>query len=116
MLANGEFIERAIANLVGNALKYGPAGDTILVTVLEDDGHATCDVHDNGPGIPEAEVAQLFTPWFQGREHRSRRDGVGLGLRFVQVVAERHHGQVSVRSPPGEGTTFRLSLPSLQLD
>ena len=116
ILANGEFIERAIVNLVGNALKYGPAGDTIAVTVHEEDGQAICEVHDNGPGIPAGELEQLFTPWFQGREHRSRRDGVGLGLRFVQVVAERHHGRVSVRSAPGDGTTFRLALPSLPME
>jgi two-component system OmpR family sensor kinase len=86
------------------------------VTVHEEDGQAICEVHDNGPGIPAGELEQLFTPWFQGREHRSRRDGVGLGLRFVQVVAERHHGRVSVRSAPGDGTTFRLALPSLPME
>jgi signal transduction histidine kinase len=116
VLANGEFIERAIANLIGNALKYGPAGDTIEVGVHEDDEIATCEVHDNGPGIPDQDLAQLFTPYFQGREHRGRRDGVGLGLRFVHVVSERHRGRVEVHSSPGEGTTFRLCLPRLQLE
>ncbi len=116
VFANGEFIERAIVNLISNALKYGPAGDTIDVEVREDGDRTVCDVHDNGPGIPEGDVEQLFSPWFQGQAHRGRRDGVGLGLRFVQVVAERHRGRVRVRSAPGEGTTFSLSLPSLQLD
>ena len=116
VLGSGEFIERAILNLISNALKYGAAADCIRVHVLEDGDDAICEVHDNGPGIPAHEVPNLFNPYYQRPEHRGRRDGVGLGLRFVQVVAQRHNGRIDVHSAPGEGSTFRLILPRLAMD
>ena len=116
VLGSGEFIERAILNLISNALKYGPTGDRILVRVLENGDEAVCEVHDNGPGIPAHELPNLFNPYYQRPEHRGRRDGVGLGLRFVQVVAQRHNGRVEVQSAPRQGTTFRLVLPRLVME
>ena len=116
VLGSGEFIERAILNLISNALKYGAAADCIRVHVLEDGDDAICEVHDNGPGIPAHEVPNLFNPYYQRPEHRGRRDGVGLGLRFVQVVAQRHNGRIDVHSAPGKGSTFRLILPRLAMD
>ncbi len=118
VLGSGEFIERAILNLISNALKYGPAGDCIRVRVLEHGDEALCELHDNGPGIPENELPNLFNPYYQRPEHRGRRDGVGLGLglRFVQVAAQRHNGRVVVQSAPRQGTTFRLVLPRLVME
>jgi signal transduction histidine kinase len=64
-------------------------------------------VHDTGAGIPPEHLAQAFTPFFSTRAH-----GSGLGLAIVQQIVREHRGQVTIESPPGQGTTVTVRLPA----
>ncbi|MEM7100748.1 MAG: CHASE2 domain-containing protein [Pseudomonadota bacterium] len=116
---NGELLERALVNLLTNAIKYSDVGTKIEVTVEEAhlDTHSnkeiTVRVSDEGHGIPEAEIAHIFDPYFRSSEQvLAENRGTGLGLRFVKTVIERHNGKIEVDSRWGEGTTFTIRLPS----
>lgn len=106
----GEFglLQRALLNLVLNAVRFAPAQTSVEVRVHGGDGWAEASVTDHGPGIAPADRAQLFR-----RFSRSAGDtsGTGLGLYFVRTVAEKHGGTVAVDSAPGEFTRFTLRLP-----
>ncbi|MBI2249205.1 MAG: CHASE2 domain-containing protein [Brevundimonas diminuta] len=106
-------LRRLTTNLLDNALKYGPAGGAIQVSLTgaEEDGRPVCvlGVSDQGPGLSEEAARRLFQPFGHGgADHR----GAGLGLAFVRTVAERHGG--TIRHQPGSpGATFILTLPRI---
>jgi two-component system sensor histidine kinase MprB len=99
-------LERAIGNLVDNALKYGPPGAPVTVRLA--DGELT--VRDRGPGIAPADLPHVFDRFYRGAEARSQ-SGSGLGLAIVKQVAEQHNGSVVAETPPGGGVLMRLRLP-----
>jgi len=100
---------QALANLVGNALKFTPIdGEITLFAEETADGRVALGVSDTGQGIPEEALSHLFDRFWQVRRHD--RTGAGLGLAIVKGIAEAHGGDVSVESTPGAGTTFRLVL------
>jgi len=105
-------IGRALVNLIDNALKYGPEGGEVTCTLdtveVGDRRFHLCVVQDQGPGFPPDQSEQLFEAFHQTAE---ARPGIGLGLAFVRIVAERHGGWVKAESPPGEGARFTLALP-----
>ena len=105
-------LERAILNLVSNAIKYSGNGARVDVSVSANESHAYCEVADTGLGIPSEALASLFDCFTRvaSGEHR-KRGGAGLGLAFVKTVAERHRGDVTVTSTEGRGSTFKLTLP-----
>ena len=122
-----ELFERAVANLVDNALKFCPPGGRITLaargrtdpTPHSGSGPARrlveVRVSDSGPGIPAADLAHLFDRFYQSRqsvEPASSEGGKGLGLAIVKRIAELHGGSVSVDSELGHGTTVTLSLPA----
>ncbi|WP_303292261.1 CHASE2 domain-containing protein [Marinobacter sp. SS5-14b] len=109
---NAELLERAVINLLTNAVQYSPSGTTISVEVYRA-GHLAClAIADEGSGIDTDELPYLFD-----RYHRQRRSelaghhGTGLGLSFVKTVVEKHKGDITVDSTLDEGTTFTLKLP-----
>jgi signal transduction histidine kinase len=94
-------------NLLVNAIEVLPAGGLVTVAMCGDgDGFAGFEVHDDGPGIPEAIRERIFQPFFTQRE-----GGTGLGLTFVQRVVHEHKGRISVHSEMGRGSVFRVLLP-----
>jgi len=109
---NAELLERAVINLLTNAVQYSPAGSAIDIQVFEA-GHQAClTVGDEGSGIDPEELPHLFDRY--RRQKRSELTGVhgtGLGLSFVKTVVEKHRGQISVISIPEQGSTFTLRLP-----
>jgi PAS domain S-box-containing protein len=110
---NDIWLERAIANYVGNAIKYAPLGGTIRLVVWRENDEVLLEVEDNGPGIrPEAQ-SRLFERFYrvpQSAENDSMQ-GSGLGLAIVKLVIAQHGGRVYVRSQPGQGSTFGFALP-----
>jgi PAS domain S-box-containing protein len=109
---NAELAERAVINLLTNAITYSPAGSAIQVSVQAAGQHTMISVRDHGSGIPADELPLLFQRFKRSRqEEQGGNPGAGLGLAFVQVVAERHGGWVDVSSTLGQGSTFRLFLP-----
>ncbi|MCB5185243.1 CHASE2 and HATPase_c domain-containing protein [Methylobacillus gramineus] len=107
--------KRAIANLLSNAIKFSPDQSTIscMITCAHNDWHIS--VKDAGIGIDPALQPQLFQS-FSRLHHQSHPEieGTGLGLAFVHTVAIRHQGSASVESAPGQGSTFSITIPSIQ--
>jgi signal transduction histidine kinase len=113
--ADGGRLGQALDNLVGNALKFTPAGGTVTVTTRQDDEWITVDVRDTGIGIPADELKWLFGQFFRASTAtRAAVPGVGLGLSITRAIATAHGGDIDVQSTPGVGTTFSLRLPALQ--
>jgi signal transduction histidine kinase len=109
-----ELFERAVANLMDNALKFCPAGSAITLAARVQDGQVEVSVADTGPGIALADQAHLFDRFYQSRQSvapATGEGGKGLGLAIVKRIAELHGGNVSVRSAPGQGTCVTLVLP-----
>ena len=104
-------LARALANLVDNAVKYTPKNGTVTITfqVLADT--VTVCVKDTGIGIPEEEQGLIWQRLFRGKQAREAEKGLGLGLNIVQVIISAHKGEVNLRSVPGHGTTFCVTLP-----
>jgi signal transduction histidine kinase len=109
-----ELFERAVANLVDNALKFCPAGATITLGAVAAGDEVQVTVSDTGPGIPAADLPHLFDRFYQSRQSvapATGEGGKGLGLAIVKRIVELHGGRVDVDSLPGTGTTVRLTLP-----
>ena len=104
-------IERAIANLVENALRHTPVGGTIRLVAQSRNGGIELIVADTGAGIATADVAKVFERFFQGSQQREGHGHAGLGLAIVKRVAELHQGHVRASNPPQGGACFTLWLP-----
>ena len=113
-------IERALSNLLDNAIRVTPAGGAIDVDVdramLHDQPAIKVAVCDSGPGVSPQDEARVFERFFQSSEHRGRRGSSGLGLAIVSRVVELHHGQAGVNNRPGRGAVFHLLLPVAPTD
>jgi two-component system sensor histidine kinase BaeS len=99
-------------NLLGNALKFTPAGGRVTVETRSDGHDAVLRVSDTGPGVPESEQPHLFERFWRGEVSRGV-SGSGVGLAVVAELVDAHGGEVAVTSSPGEGATFTVRLPRL---
>jgi len=104
-----KLLRRAVRNLLENARRYG-AGDVTLV-LSQDNTHATLQVCDRGPGVPEALQERIFEPFYRLPGASEREGGVGLGLALVKSIAQRHGGTVTCRNRPDGGACFEIRLP-----
>ncbi|HET9449433.1 MAG TPA: PAS domain-containing sensor histidine kinase, partial [Aggregicoccus sp.] len=107
--ADADRMHQVLGNLVGNALKFTPAGGRITVGVAPRDGQVLFWVADTGPGIPGEQLPHLFERYWQGRS--ADRRGAGLGLSIVKGLVEAHGGRIWAESRAGEGSTFFFTLP-----
>jgi signal transduction histidine kinase len=125
-LMAGDFAlsERAVANLIDNALRYNVAGGTVWVTVGADNDRAVLSVANTGPVIAPGEVASLLLPFQRGGTQRTRRtrhgcspgsdDGLGLGLSIVQAIAVAHGADFTTAArPEGGGLAAELAFPAV---
>ena len=103
-------LERALDNLLANAIKFSPEGGEVELGVQAKAGRAVLSVRDHGPGVPGDELASLFRPFFRG-SNAVRADGHGLGLAIVQRVAKVHGGRVEASNAAGGGLDIRMELP-----
>jgi two-component system, OmpR family, sensor histidine kinase MprB len=103
-------LERALTNLVRNAVQVSPEGGTVEIELADEAGWATLRVLDRGPGIGEADLPRVFARFYRGEGSRERH-GSGLGLAIVAQVAELHGGRVEADNRPGGGAVFTLRLP-----
>jgi signal transduction histidine kinase len=111
----GNLLERALVNLLGNAIKFSEPGSTVQLELSRHRNEWHCCVVDEGEGIPAADLPRLFDR-FQ-RVHRSNRPeqaGAGLGLAFVHAVARTHGGRIEVESAERQGSRFCLIMPVQQ--
>jgi len=110
-------LQSALANLVGNAVRYTPDGGRIDVSWKRaDNGRGEIAVVDNGPGIARVHLPRLTERFYRVDGGRSRESGgTGLGLAIVKHVMQRHGGELDIASEPGRGSTFRLVFPALRV-
>ncbi len=97
-------------NLIGNAVKFCKAGDTINVSSRTHGRSALIDIADSGPGITAEDLPHIFDPYYSASQ-RHQKTGTGLGLFIAKGIVDAHRGQIRCASEPGVGTTFNITLP-----
>jgi len=107
-------LRQALVNLIDNAIKYSPGEAEILVRVgAGKDSQLIVEVVDRGPGVPREHRSRIFDRFYRVDSARSREwGGAGLGLAIARWAVEIHGGQITVQSVEGQGSTFRVALPS----
>lgn len=112
IVGNQFSINEMTANLLLNAVKYTPENKTVHIEAKSSGDNIQIDISDTGIGIPADEIGHVFDEFFRASNAReTEKDGAGLGLSIVKQIAERHGGQISVKSQQGQGTTFTVILP-----
>jgi two-component system sensor histidine kinase/response regulator len=110
-LVDAKLLQRAVENLLSNALKYTPSGTEVSVLIRNLDGRPELEVCDRGPGVPDSLKSSMFERFGSVEAHQGQqRRGIGLGLYLVKLVAEAHGGSVSVHDREGGGALFRMRL------
>jgi two-component system sensor histidine kinase MprB len=102
-------LERAVSNLIDNALKYSPPEEPVEIALHDKE----LTVRDHGPGIAPEDLPHIFDRFYRGAEARGR-PGSGLGLAIVRLLAAQQGGAVTAEPAPGGGTLMRLRLPGLE--
>ena len=110
---DADALRQVLLNLLDNALKYGPPGGEVRLSVeMADGGTMRIHVDDDGPGIPPAERGRIWQPFYRlDRDARSAAGGSGIGLSVVRELVEGHGGKVEVTEAPGGGARFTVELP-----
>jgi len=107
-----DLMRQVLANLVENAIKYSPENTIVTVSSAEQDGKIQVSVQDQGPGIPQDELENIFLKFYRSKSAKaSPIKGSGLGLYLAKYFVDLHGGQISVQSAPSEGSTFSIHLP-----
>ena len=104
-------LERALLNVVKNAVEHSPRGGTVTVAMTTGGAGVSVSVMDEGGGLTDEERDHVFDRFYRTDSSRSRRGGTGLGLSIAQWVARQHGGGIDAVSAPGQGTTMTMSLP-----
>ncbi len=107
---DNRLIQRMIANLLDNAIKYTPAGGSIEMTVNTVNDAAAITIKDTGIGIAEKDMPRIFERFYRCDPSRSAA-GIGLGLSFARAIARAHGGDIKVTSTPDQGSTFAVTFP-----
>jgi heavy metal sensor kinase len=114
LFVNGDAdaLERVCLNLVENAIRYSPAGESVTLRAVHGNSEVVLSVTDTGPGIGAEHLPHLFERFYRVDKARSREHGgAGLGLAIVEALVKAHGGSVAVSSVVGRGTTFTVRLP-----
>lgn len=107
-------LRQVLSNLIGNGVKFADGGRVHVLAWIEDE-RLLIDVRDSGPGIPGDELREVFLPFVTG-SNSGAGAGAGLGLSIVRRIVEAMDGEITVDSTVGTGTTFRVSLPLIEVD
>ena len=110
--ADPPLFQRAVGNLISNAIRYTPGGSIAVSLVSETDGRLNIIVEDTGIGIAPGDLQRIFDRFYRSEAARAlHAQGSGLGLSIVKTIMELHHGSVDISSIPGKGTTAALHFP-----
>lgn len=110
--ADQERLQQVLINLVDNAIKYSASDQAVELILEKTDQHATIHVQDRGIGTSLAHQNRIFERFYRVDESMTRsRDGTGLGLAIAKSLIEGMDGRISLRSKPGEGNLFTITLP-----
>jgi signal transduction histidine kinase len=105
-------LRQVVSNILGNALKFTPAGGTVTIHAVQVETFVRFSIEDTGPGISPENVPKVFEKYWQVKE--TERKGMGLGLAIAKEIVQGHGGQIWVESILGKGTTFHFTIPSAQ--
>ena len=108
--ADRDRLVQVLGNLLGNAIKFTPERGLIAVELRQRGGHVWFRVRDSGPGIPETDLKNVFTPYWQAK--KTAHMGAGLGLAIVRGIVEAHGGKVWAENAPGGGAMFTFTIPA----
>jgi PAS domain S-box-containing protein len=111
VMADKERIGQVLTNLVSNAIKYSPPGESIQITAAADAKGIKITVSDKGIGIHDKFKDKIFDRFYRVKGSKSPSSGMGLGLYISAAIIHRHHGTIGVKSKPGKGSTFYFTLP-----
>jgi heavy metal sensor kinase len=122
VMGDADRLKQLMINLVGNAVRYTPAGGSVTLNLKRRDGWAVFSVSDTGPGIPPAHLPHIFERFYRVEKSRSRYEagvngassGAGLGLSIAQWITQSHGGRIEAQSEVGKGTVFTVYLPELR--
>jgi len=109
MLMDEVKMRQVLVNLVGNAIKFSPAGGEVRLQTYWEEESALIEVSDQGPGVTPTESSQIFSLFAQGKEKSTK--GLGIGLHLVKRIVELHGGTVGVRGRAGSGSVFWIRIP-----
>ncbi len=105
-------LNQVFTNIIDNAIKYSPENTTVKVNLTQNASNAVVTVADQGIGISPEDLSRIFERFYRVDKARSRQaGGTGLGLSIVKQIIEQHGGIIEVKSEPGHGTTFTITLP-----
>jgi two-component system, OmpR family, heavy metal sensor histidine kinase CusS len=110
--ADPDLFERAVGNLLDNALRFTPENGSIQIALSEHDGDFEVAVSDNGCGIASEHLPRVFDRFYRAESSRGS-DGAGLGLALVKSIVDLHGGSATIQSEIGRGTTVRLTFPAV---
>jgi signal transduction histidine kinase len=105
-------IERAIVNLIANAISYTPSGGEVVVSTRRENDQVVVSVRDTGIGISPAALPHIFERFYRSKEVKGTIHGTGLGLTIVKEIVQKHGGRVQVSSDLGKGSVFEIWLPA----
>lgn len=105
-------VRRLVMILADNAIKYTPPGGKVVVALRNENGRCVVEVTDSGCGIAAEQLPYVFDRFYRADSARTAGMGVGLGLAIARTIVEAHHGSIEVTSTSGEGSSFRVLLPS----
>jgi signal transduction histidine kinase len=111
LMMNGDrlHLRRLFFNIIDNAIKFTPEGGCVDMRIEQDHGKITTFISDTGPGIKPENLEKIFQEFYRGNKSTP---GSGLGLNIAYTIAKLHHGDITVESQIGRGTTFKVILPS----
>jgi signal transduction histidine kinase len=110
--ADPDAVEEAVLNLLSNAIKYSSAKTKSTITTFVQNGYAVVEVKDEGTGIADKDIKNIFDPFFRTKDTKIvKAEGTGLGLAIVKHIIDAHNGKVDVKSEVGIGSTFSISFP-----
>jgi signal transduction histidine kinase len=111
VMADIALIERVLDNLLGNALDHTPPEGEVILSLSEMGDYAQVAVEDTGPGIPAADLPQLFQPFYRSADKDRGGQHAGLGLAIAKRIVELHSGHLAVENRPSGGARFCFTLP-----
>ena len=110
-LRDKAWIEKVLANLLGNAAKYSPVDQPIFISADPQKEMLAISVADRGAGIDPMEQSLIFDKFYRGQGQRSRVSGTGMGLAICRAIVSAHGGTIAVTSQIGHGSVFTFTLP-----
>lgn len=112
VLIDPDLFRRAIQNIIINALTHNPPETKVLIsTRIDVQSNVHISICDNGVGISEDELPELFSRYYRGTSTKEKSEGSGLGLAIAKQIIELHGGNITVSSKRGKGTKFEISIP-----